>query len=77
MVGFAVPFNPASGEVGVPSLLFRAQDAGRLYRGSSVGYDVSADGSRFLLLPPIERLNAAPHVAVRHCMDELSRQVPR
>jgi dipeptidyl aminopeptidase/acylaminoacyl peptidase len=73
----AASFNPSTGEVGTPSLLFRVTDAGRLWGGRTIGYDVSADGSRFLLVVPVERPGATPNVVVLNWASELNRRVPR
>jgi serine/threonine-protein kinase len=74
---YAVPFDPASGEAGTPTLLFRVPDAGRTSQGRTVGYDVTPDGARFLLVAPIDRLEATPNVVVLNWFDELRRRVPR
>ena len=74
---YAVPFDPASGEAGTPVLLFRVADAGRTSQGRTVGYDVTPDGSRFLLVAPIERLEATPTVVVLNWFDELRRRAPQ
>ncbi|AMW06279.1 hypothetical protein GEMMAAP_18830 [Gemmatimonas phototrophica] len=74
---YAVPFEPASGEAGAPVLLFRLADAGRTSQGRTVGYDVAPDGSRFLLVTPIERLEATPNVVVLNWFDELRRRAPK
>jgi hypothetical protein len=74
---YAVPFESASGEAGTPVLLFRVADAGRTSQGRTVGYDVAPDGSRFLLVTPIERLEATPNVVVLNWFDELRRRAPR
>jgi eukaryotic-like serine/threonine-protein kinase len=74
---YAVPFEPTSGEAGTPVLLFRVADAGRTSQGRTVGYDVTPDGSRFLLVAPIERLGATPNVVVLNWFDDLRRRVPR
>ena len=73
----AVAFNPATGEAGTPVTLFSKADAGRLANSRTVGYDVSADGSRFLLITPIERLDAQPTVVVVNWLEELKVKVPR
>jgi hypothetical protein len=73
----AVTFQPATGEAGTPTLLFRKADAGRLGGGRSVGYDVTPDGSQFLMVTPIERPEAQPIVVVLNWFEELKRRVPR
>jgi serine/threonine-protein kinase len=72
-----VTFQPATGEAGTPTLLFRKADAGRLGGGRSVGYDVTPDGSQFLMVTPIERPEAQPIVVVLNWFEELKRRVPR
>lgn len=74
---YAVPFEPASGEAGAPVLLLRVADAERTSQGRTVGYDVTPDGSRFLLVAPIERLEATPNVVVLSWFDELRRRAPQ
>ncbi|MEO5567600.1 MAG: hypothetical protein ABIR92_03865, partial [Gemmatimonadaceae bacterium] len=73
----AVSFDPASGEVGAPVLLFSKRDAGRSGGGRTTGYDVSADGSRFVLVTPLERPGAQPTVVVLNWLEELKAKVPR
>ncbi len=72
----AVSFQPLTGEIGTPSLLFRKADAGRLSR-RTVGYDVTPDGSRFLMVVPVERPGAQPIVVRLNWLAELKRKVPR
>lgn len=74
---YAVPFDPANGEAGTPTLLFRVPDAGRTSQGRTVGYDVTPDGARFLLVAPIDRLEATPNVVVLNWFDELRRRAAR
>ncbi|MBI3981268.1 MAG: hypothetical protein HY337_00020 [Gemmatimonadetes bacterium] len=69
-------FQPATGEVGTPALLFRKADAGR-FGGDTFGYDVTPDGGRFLLVTPVDRLDAQPTVVVLNWLAELKRKVPR
>jgi serine/threonine-protein kinase len=73
---FAASFDPRSGEVGTPELLFVGQDGGRAFGGAR-GYDVTPDGARFLLSVPVERPGATPTVVVTNWFDELRRKVPR
>ena len=73
----AASFDPATREVGVPALLFAKKDAGRLGGGRTVGYDVTPDGSRFLLVTPVERETAQPTVVVINWLEELKRKLPR
>jgi len=74
---YATPFDPRTGEVGTPTLLFRARSGGRSAAGGMRGYDVSPDGSRFLLTVPIERPRATPNYVVINWFEELQRRVPR
>jgi serine/threonine-protein kinase len=69
-------FQPATGDVGTPSLLFRKADAGRLGSGRSVGYDVTPDGSRFLMVSPIVRPDAQPTVVILNWLAVLKAKVP-
>ena len=43
----AISFDPASGNVGQPTELFRRQASGFISDGRTAGYDVSPHGSRF------------------------------
>ena len=72
----AVPFQPATGEVGTPALLFRKRDAGQL-DGRSVGYDVTPDGSRFLLVTPIDRPEALATHVILNWTRLLKQKLPR
>ena len=74
---FAAPFNPESGDAGRPELLFRIRDAGRTAYNRTVGYDVTPDGERFLLIEPIERPGVIPNTVVTGWLEELRRKVPR
>ena len=73
----AVSFQPADGEAGTPVQLFSKPDAGRSGQGRTTGYDVTPDGSEFLLVVPIARPEATPVVVVVNWLDELRRKVPR
>jgi hypothetical protein len=74
----AATFDPRSGEVGTPVVLFRKPDAGQLGGTQPTeGYDVTPDGSRFVLVEPVERRDAAPTVVVLNWLEELKRKVPR
>jgi eukaryotic-like serine/threonine-protein kinase len=73
----SVSFRPATGEVGTPALLFRKADAGRLGNGRTIGYDVTPDGSQFLMVTPIERPGAQPIVVILNWFGELKGKVPR
>jgi Tol biopolymer transport system component len=75
---FAASFDPQSGEVGTPVLLFRKPDAGQLGAvESTYGYDVTPDGSQFVLVEPVARPNAQPTVVVLNWFAELKRKAPR
>jgi Tol biopolymer transport system component len=71
----SVPFDPATGDVGTPALLFRKPDAGRL-GGSTVGYDAAPDGSRFLLVVPVDRPGARATTVVINWLDHLGGSRP-
>jgi serine/threonine-protein kinase len=71
----AATFNPSTGDVGTPVMLFRRKDVGRLSGGRSVGYDVLPDGSRFLVVVPIDRPDALPTTVVLNWLDELKAKV--
>ena len=74
----AASFDPQSGEVGTPVLLFRKPDAGQLGAGEpTYGYDVTPDGSQFVLVEPVAQPNAQPTVVVLNWFAELKRKVPR
>ncbi len=73
----AASFNPATGEVGTPTVLFSRKDAGRGGGARTIGYDVTPDGSRFLLVTPIERPDALPTTVVLNWLDELKAKVKR
>ena len=68
----AASFDPQSGEVGPPTMLFRKADAGQLGgTDPTLGYDVTPDGSQFALVVPVERPNAQPTVVVLNWLEEL------
>ncbi len=73
----AAPFAPSTGEPGAPVLLFSKSDRGRLGSGRTVGYDVTPDGSQFLMVMANERREALPTIVVLNWLDELKRKVPR
>jgi len=74
---FAASFDPRSGEVGTPVLLFVGPDGGRSPYSGARGYDVTPDGERFLLTVPVTRQAATPNVVVTNWLEELRRRVPR
>jgi eukaryotic-like serine/threonine-protein kinase len=69
----ASAFDPGSGEVGATTPLFSKADAGQL-DARSYGYDVTPDGSRFLLVTPIERPEATPTHVILNWFGELQRK---
>jgi Tol biopolymer transport system component len=71
----SVSFDPASGDVGTPALLFRTPDAGRL-GGSTIGYDAAPDGSRFLLVVPVEHPGARATTVVLNWLNHLGGSRP-
>jgi dipeptidyl aminopeptidase/acylaminoacyl peptidase len=72
----AASFNPASGEAGAPTLLFRKPALGG-FSAFTVGYDVTPDGSQFLMALPVERPNAQFVVVVVNWLDALRKRAPR
>ncbi len=71
----AATLNPTTGEVGTPFVLFRRKDVARLAGARSIGYDVVPDGSRFLVVTPIDRPDALPTVVVLNWLNELKAKV--
>jgi Tol biopolymer transport system component len=67
----AVPVEPATGDVGKPTELFRKLQPDRLGGGRTLAYDVSADGNRFLLVVPELKAGAQPTVVVLNWFEEL------
>ncbi len=72
----AVAFQPATGEVGTATMLFRKPDAGQL-DNRSVGYDVTPDGDRFLLVTPIVRPEALATHVILNWRRLLEQKLPR
>lgn len=66
----SVAFDPATGAAGTPTLLFRKADGGRL-GGGTAGYDVTPDGSRFVLVIPVDQPGARSTTVVLHWLDRL------
>ena len=66
----AVSFDPATGSVGSPTQLFRVPDAGQL-DNRTPGYDVTPDGSRFLLVTPVARPDVQPMHVITNWFDVL------
>ena len=72
----ATSFDPQSGEVGPPAMLFRKPDAGQMgATDPTMGYDVTPDGSQFALVVPVERANIQPTVVVLNWLEELQAKV--
>ena len=74
---YAVDFDPANGTPGRPMRLFQLNTVGRLNDGRTTGYDVTADGSQFLMIEPVERPGALPIRVILGWREELMRTVPR
>ena len=74
---FAASFDAAKGEAGVPSVLFRKHDLRRAGQTRTRGYDVSPDGSRFLILTPVLQPGAVQTRVVINWAEELAKKVPR
>lgn len=72
----AVPFESATGTVGTAVTLFRKPDAGQL-DNRSIGYDVTPDGSRFLLVTPVAKPGAQPTHVILHWTSILAQKVLR
>jgi len=71
----AVPVTPATGDVGTPTELFRKTAPDRLGGGRTMAYDVTRDGTRFLLVVPEQRSGAQPTVVVLNWSEELKARV--
>ncbi len=69
----AAPVNPTNGEIGSPVELFRR----RQYEldVATFDYDVTSDGSRFLMAVPVLRPGSQPTVVVLHWLDELKQRM--
>ena len=66
---YAVDVDAPSDVVGVPTMLFEGSyDFAR-------GYDVTADGSRFLIVKPGERPEALPILVIMNFFEELKAKV--
>ena len=74
---YAASFQPTAGDVGTPALLFRKADVGRLNGGRTVGYDVTPDGSQFLMVMPVEKPGSQPTVVTLNWLEALKTRVPR
>ena len=67
----AVDVDPSRGVVGVPRVLF----AGPYNLGQS--YDVTPDGSRFVVVKPQQRPEALPILVIMNFAEELKAKLPR
>jgi dipeptidyl aminopeptidase/acylaminoacyl peptidase len=67
----AVPVDPVTGDAGLPVQLFRKGQPDRLGSGRTLAYDVTPDGSRFLLVIPEQAPHAQPTVVVLDWLQEL------
>ncbi len=74
---FAVDFDPANGTPGRPVRLFQLNTVGRINDGRTTGFDVTPDGSQFLMVEPVERPGALPIRVILGWREELMRRVPR
>ncbi|MES2305202.1 MAG: protein kinase [Gemmatimonadota bacterium] len=72
----AIPFQPATGEVGTAVSLFGIATAGRL-DSRATGYDVTPDGARFLMVIPIVKADALPTHVILNWSDVLKQKVPK
>jgi hypothetical protein len=68
---YAVDIDPAAGEIGRERKLF---DGGY---PAGPGYDVTADGSRFLMVKTVDRPGALPILVITNFFEELRRKVGR
>jgi Tol biopolymer transport system component len=66
---YAVDINPEAGEIGRERKLF---DGGY---PASLGYDVTPDGSRFLMVKTVDRPGALPILVITNFFEELRRKV--
>ncbi len=72
-----VSFDPASGEVGTPTVLFSKPDVGRSGGQRTHGYDVTADGARFAMVLQEPRPDRLPVVVVLNWRQVLREQFGR
>ena len=73
----ASPFDPATGEPGIPAELFRRPTAGQLYNNLTTGFDVSPDGQRFFLVIPQENARPSTVALVLNWRRDLARALSR
>jgi len=74
---YAATFDPATGSPGRPALLFQLTTVGRLSSDRTTGYDVTPDGSQFLMIEPVEKPGALPTRVILRWREELMRRIPR
>jgi hypothetical protein len=72
----AASFDLQSGEAGTPVFLFSKLDAGRLGQSRTRGYDVTPDGSEFVLVTPVNKPRQPATVVVLNWLEELKQKVP-
>jgi Tol biopolymer transport system component len=70
---YATPFDPQAGRAGSPVLLFRSPDGRRVSNGRGLNYDVTPDGSRFLMIVAQRRPEALPVVVVTNWIRSLGQ----
>jgi Tol biopolymer transport system component len=73
----AAAFDPATGEVGTPSVLFRRRDIGRGGSSRTTGYDVTPDGNRFLIVEPVPRVGEPIVAVITNWIPELRKAMRR
>jgi serine/threonine-protein kinase len=69
----SVSVDPLTGAVGNPTSLFRITDIGRDPDGRTHSYDVTPDGTRFLVVKRVERSNTLPLVVVLNWRPDFGR----
>ena len=73
----AAPVDPGTGDAGKPVELFRKTQPDRLGVGRTYTYDVTPDGSRFLLVLPNYRDGLQPAIVVLNWFSELNAKSRR
>jgi eukaryotic-like serine/threonine-protein kinase len=66
---YAADIDPAAGQVGREQRLFDGPYP------AALGYDVTADGTRFLMVKPVSRPEALPILVITNFFEELRRKV--
>jgi hypothetical protein len=74
-VMLAAPFNPATGELGAAVVLLTGRYVA--WERKCRHYDVTPDGSRFLMIRPLERPGTQPVVVALNWFPELARMAGR